>query len=161
VTTVERDALHRVRQVNTPQCPGYPAFSVSVTRDEFGRTTTLQDANGVSTFGFDDLNRLVAASPAVGRAATYQYLKDTTLQRWSPRVTLAGIGSWELREDGKGRIAQVLNPFGQLTTRCFDPDSKLLRETRSNGTYSDYTYTARDWLAAIQHRFAGGAPLDT
>src|SRR5262249_35065927 len=67
----------------------------------------------------------------------------------------------EFREDGKGRLAEVLNPFGQLTTSRFDVDGKLLRETRANGTYTDYSWTTRDWLGGIQHRLSDGSVLDT
>jgi YD repeat-containing protein len=164
--TLHRDALHRVYQVDYPQRPGYPAFSVTSVFDEFGRETQVTDANGTSFTAYDDLNRVVAHTPAVGRAVSYQYLPDLNLARWITRVSLAGTGTWEFGEDGKGREAQVLNPFGQLTSRSFDPDGKLLRETRANGTYADYAYTARDWPGArdsgrrIQHRLASGAILD-
>jgi YD repeat-containing protein len=77
------------------------------------------------------------------------------------RVSLSGIGTWQYGEDTKGREAEVQNPFGQLTTRRFDPDGKLLQEFRANGTVSEYAYTSRDWLAGIQHRLASGTVLDT
>ncbi len=160
-TTLHRDSLHRVYQTDYPGKPGYPAFSVGTVFDEFGRPTLFSDANGNSLLTWDDLNRLVSYAPAIGNAISKQYLRDTTLRRWTERVTMPGVGSWEFREDGKGREAEVLNPFGQLATRRFDPDSKLLRQTRGNGTYSDFGWTPRDWLASITHRLANGAVLDT
>ncbi len=159
-TTLHRDALHRVHQTDYPHKPGYPAFSVGTVFDEFGRPTLFSDANGNSLLGWDDLNRLVSFAPAIGNAISKQYLRDTTLKRWTERMTMPGVGTWEFREDGKGREAEVLNPFGQLAGRRFDPDSKVLRETRGNGTYSDFGWTPRDWLASITHRLANGAVLD-
>jgi hypothetical protein len=47
---------------------------------------------------------------------------DLNLARWITRPSLAGTGTWEFGEDGKGREAQGLNVFSQLTSRSFDPD---------------------------------------
>lgn len=160
VTTLDRDALHRVYQVNYPATPGYPAFSVETQFDHFGRVTQTQDPTGISTFVYDEQNRLTSTTPSVGQGATFQYLKDTLLKRRTSRVTVTGTGTWEYRGDGKGRTAQVLNPFQQLTTWKYDPDGKTLRETRSNGSWTDYSYNTRDWLTQIEHRYANGTLLD-
>jgi RHS repeat-associated protein len=44
--------------------------------------------------------------------------------------------------------------------RRFDPAGKLLREGRSNGTYSVYGYTNRDWLSVIEHYNKNDVLLD-
>ncbi len=120
----------------------------------------VQDQTGTSTASYDDLNRPTQVTPAAGQGATFQYLKDPVQKRLVSRMTVTGTGTWEWRGDGKGRTAEILNPFGQLTTRKFDPDGKTLRETRSNGTWSDFAYNTRDWLTQIEHRFADGSLLD-
>jgi RHS repeat-associated protein len=160
-TTLLRDSLHRVYQVDYPSTPLFSGITVSRSFDEFGRVVQTSDGNGTSTFSYDDLNRLTSAAPAVGAGLTYQYVKDLTNARRINKVTLSGTGTYEFREDGKGRVNQVLNPFNQLTSRSFDPDGKLLKETKPNGTTTDYTYTTRDWLASIQHKLANGSVLDT
>ena len=159
-TTLVRDSLHRVYRVDYPATPGYPAFSVEGSFDRLGRLVSLADASGTGTFAYDPLDRLTSHVPAVGSPVSYGYLKDLLNGRWIEQATLSGTGTWEFREDGKGREAEVVSPFGQLTARRFDLEGKLLQESRPNGTVSDYSYTARGWLAGIQHRLAGGAVLD-
>jgi hypothetical protein len=159
-TTLTRDPLHRVYRVDYPQTPGYPAFAVEVTRDEFGRVTQSTDSLGTSTASYDDLNRTVSSVPSVGRGVTYQYLNDLPLARRITRATLSGVGLWEIGEDGKGREAQVLNPYGQLTTTRFDRDAKPRDETKSNGARAEYAWTPRDWLGQGRHRLLSGALLD-
>jgi RHS repeat-associated protein len=168
VTRLSRDSLHRVYRVDYPEVdlPGtplvdYPASSVESSFDEFGRVTQTTDANGTSTYGYDDLNQLRSVSPAVGRSYTLTYPRDLTYKRWQTRLTLSGVGSWEFRQDSKGRQAEVLNPFGQLALRRYDKDGKLLRESRPNGTYTDATYTSRDWLDTVTHYKADGTGLDS
>src|SRR5207253_2875968 len=128
--------------------------------DEFGRVTSLGGQSGSSGFLYDDLNRLVSYTPAVGGAVSYDYVKDPALHRWISHVTLAGAGTWEYRADPKGRLAQLLNPFGQLTTTSFDPDGKPVQQVKANGTTTLYAWTPRDWLASIQHNLANGQTLD-
>ena len=54
LTTLERDALHRVFRVNYPDAPGYPGFSVETQRDVFARVKQVMDGLGTSTAGYDD-----------------------------------------------------------------------------------------------------------
>jgi RHS repeat-associated protein len=159
-TTYHRDSLHRVYQVDYPATSQFGAITLSKTFDEFGRATQFSDQNGTTTYSFDDLNRTVSVAPAVGSGVTYQYVKDFANARRTVKVTLSGTGTWEYGADGKGRLAQVLNPYGQLATRSFAPDGKALREVKPNGTVTDYAYTTRDWLANIQHRLSDTSVLD-
>jgi YD repeat-containing protein len=159
-TELVRDALHRVTQVVYPATSGYGAITVTTQFDEFGRVEQTSDGNGTSTFTYDDLNRLKTATPAIGQGVTYTYTPDVTNKRWTTAVALSGVGTWQFGEDSKGRIAEVLNPHGQYTSRQFDPDGKLTKETKANGTVSNYSYTTRGWLAGIEHRLASGTVLD-
>src|SRR5688572_23653071 len=136
-------------------------FSVQTTFDELGRVSQTSDANGTSTFAYDDLNRLTSATPAVGQGVTYAYIADTFKDRWQTSVTLNGVGTWTFGEDPKGRLAQIYNPLAQLTTRYYDPDGKLVQETRKNGTVTNYGYNSRDFLTGIEHLLADGTNLDT
>lgn len=158
--TLDRDALHRVYRVNYPDTPGFAGFSVESSFDHFGRVYQVQDPTGISTYTYDDRNRTVTVTPAAGQGASFQYLEDPVLKRRSTRMTVTGAGAWEYRGDGKGRTAQVLNPFGQLTSWKYDPAGRLLRESRSNGTWTDYSYNTRNWLTQMEHRLADGSLLD-
>ena len=51
--------------------------------------------------------------PAPQAALTYSYSPDTTVQRWITTVTAAGIGSYTYKEDTKGRLSDLVNPFNQ------------------------------------------------
>jgi hypothetical protein len=53
-----------------------------------------------------------------------------------------GVGNYEYREDGKGRLSQVLNPFGQLSTREYDLTGSPVLTLLPNGTQEERSYTA-------------------
>ena len=89
-TTLERDGLPRVYQVNHPAVNGYPAVSVFTQWDVFGRVVQTQDGLGTSTAAYDDLNRPTQVTPAAGQGATFQYLKDPVLKRLISRMTVTG-----------------------------------------------------------------------
>jgi RHS repeat-associated protein len=160
--TLDRDEQHRVKQVNYPASMGFPAFSVSATFDEFGRVISTTDGVGTTAVQYDALDRPQSVTPpSPQKALTYAYTRDTTLQRWITSINLAGVGNYELREDTKGRLAAVLNPFGQLFTSEFDKDSKETVRTFPNGAQELRSYTPRDWLAEIQLKQANGTVRDT
>ena len=105
---------------------------------------------------------LLTLPPRVNRRsdndAEHQHDHDGEESAGEDRIAHAGPPSSSSQRPAS---SNALNPLGQLTTRSFDLDGKLLHETKANGTVSDYSYTTRDWLAGIQHRLQNGNVLDT
>jgi RHS repeat-associated protein len=162
VVTYERDALHRVTRVVYPDSPqGVPGFSVETAFDEFGRPKSVSDATGLTAVVYDALDRPVQVLPSGGRkTAAFEYLKDTTFKRWITRTTLVGVGTWEEREDTKGRFSGVLNPFGQAFSLEYNLAGEPTRRYMANGTWSEYGYNPRGLLQTLAHRKADGSLLD-
>jgi len=160
--TLERDERHRVKQINYPASGGNAAFSVTYAFDEFGRLKSTTDQTGTTNLAYDSLNRLTGRTPpSPQRALTYGYTKDATLKRWITTVTMSGIGSYTYREDTKGRLAEVLNPYSQLFRMEYDKDGKNTLTEFPAGQKELRTYTPRDWLASIQVQRANGQVVDT
>ncbi len=79
VTAYEYDALGRLTAVienySTPQLPDYETnVRTAYTYDANGNRLTIKDANGhISNFTYDELNRLVSESDALGNTWAYEY----------------------------------------------------------------------------------------
>ena len=74
-------------------------------------------------------------------ALTYSYAPDTTLQRWITTVTAAGIGSYTYKEDTKGRLSDLVNPFNQTFHLEYDLDGKNTLVAQANGMQALKSYT--------------------
>jgi YD repeat-containing protein len=156
------DAAHRHISTSYPAHTSEAAFSVSDTLDEFGRVVSRTDRTGTTTATFDGLDRPVLVTPpSPQKALSFSYLPDTVLQRWITTVSVAGVGSYEYREDSKGRTCEVINPFSQSFWSEFSPDGKNVLEVHPNGVREERSYTGRDWLAGVLFRKADGNVLDT
>jgi YD repeat-containing protein len=150
LVTLVRDDLHRVKEVQYPASGGNPGFSVTSTFDEFGRVISTSDLSGTTAATFDSLNRPVTVTPPLPqKALTYSYSPDTSLQRWTTSVAVAGVGTYQYREDSKGRLTEVVNAFNQTFKTEFDRDGKP--------TYRQWWHGGKEFLyytggGAIDHR---------
>jgi RHS repeat-associated protein len=160
--TYERDALHRVVRVVTPtSAQGVPGFTAETVFDEFGRALSTTDGTGTTSVVYDVLDRPVAVTASGGRKdASFTYLKDPVYKRWISRTTLAGVGTWEEREDTKGRPSGVLNPFGQAFSTEYNSAGEPLKQYQGNGAWTEYAFTPQGWLQRLTHRRADGGILD-
>ncbi|MGV3720654.1 MAG: hypothetical protein ACO1SX_07065, partial [Actinomycetota bacterium] len=158
VTSFTYDALHRVTQVSYPTSPqGVPGFNVSTSYDDFGRVTSVTDASGTTTYSYNPATLTTTISPSGGRKSlTVQQVPDYGAQRWLTRQTLAGVGTWEYREDTKGRFSGVLNPFNQAFSYEYNPAGQPLRQINGNNTSTQYSYDGRGRLTGLAHVAADG-----
>jgi RHS repeat-associated protein len=148
IVTLQRDELHRVKQIDYPASGGNPAFSVITTFDGFGRVVSTSDLSGTTTATYDSLNRpLVVTPPSPQKALTYSYSPDTALQRWTTSVAVAGVGTYQYREDSKGRLTEVVNPFNQSFVTQFDKDGKPI--------YRQWWHGGKEYLY-----YTGGGAID-
>ena len=102
---------------------------------------------------------MLKSPPSPQKALTYTYTPDTTLHRWTTGVSVAGIGSgpYQYQEDTKGRLSDLVNPFGQTFHLEYDLDGKNTLVSQPNGTRQEKSYTARDWLMQIVVRQQNGS----
>src|SRR5207302_3484702 len=119
--------------------------------DEFGRVVQSSDSRGQTLTSWDALNRKISEGAPGQKGLSYSYVPDTTLQRWTTVVTLAGQGNYEYRGDSKGRTADLLNPNGQLAHFEYGLNGETVLKRLPNGTEEDYGYTDRGWLAWIEY----------
>jgi YD repeat-containing protein len=161
ITIATRDAQHRVTQISFPAAGGGGGFSVSTVYDEFGRVKSTTDNTGTTNLAYDVLNRVTqVAPPSPQKTLDFSYSPDVTLQRWTTNVTLAGVGTYQYREDTKGRLYQVQNAFSQLFQQEYDLDGKPTLTTWPNGVTASRSYFNRDWLQQIQLRKADTSLLN-
>ncbi len=148
---------HRVWWANFPASQGNPAFGVSAVFDEFGREKETTDTTGTTQNGYDVLDRQVSVTPPnPQKALSWAYTKDTTLKRWITTVNVAGVGNYTWRGDTKGRLSELVNPFGQAWWLEYDRDGKNTLVAHPNGVKEERAYTPRDWLASILFRQQNG-----
>ena len=160
--TYEYDAAHRPVRVNYPNSPdGTGGYTVETEYDDQGHVKRVTDATGASTYAYDDLGRVTQISPSGGRrAVTMTYLPDTGLKRWITRTTLAGVGTWEEREDTKGRFSGTINPFGQSFSLEYNAAGQPVKRRQANNTRTEYSYLPTGELGALAHYLADNTLLD-
>ena len=161
-TTLHRDALYRVTQVDHPQSPqALAGFSTSATYDEFGRTQTVTDSTGTTSYTYDAYGRVRKITPTGRRELSISYFEDPYLQRAYTRVSLYGVsGYWESREDPKGRSSGVINPFGQEFSYEYNAAGQPLWQYNANNTKTRYQYDVRGRLNRLTHFDRTEAILD-
>jgi YD repeat-containing protein len=140
ITIASRDSQHRVTQISFPAAGGGGAFNVSTVYDEFGRVKSTTDNTGTTNLAYDVLNRVTqVAPPSPQKTLDFSYSPDTVLQRWTTSVTLAGVGTYQYKEDTKGRLYQVQNAFNQVFQQEYDRDGKPTVTTWPNGVTATRT----------------------
>jgi len=168
VTTFTYDALHRVTQVSYPTSPqGVPGFNVTTAYDDFGRVTTVSDASGTTSYSYNPATLSTTINPSGGRKSlTVTQVPDHLNHRWKTQSTLAGVGTWEYREDTKGRFSGVVNPFGQSFSTEYDPAGQALAQYFQPSAMDPARlttamgYDVRGRLNAIGHAKPNGLTLD-
>jgi uncharacterized protein RhaS with RHS repeats len=85
-TEVQRDALHRITSVTYPAVSPWAAITVTTDYDEFGRVEQTTDANGTSTFAYDDLKPADLRHSGVGsrrQLHVHAVREDGKRRNWS------------------------------------------------------------------------------
>ena len=159
IVNIQPDSLHRPHIITYPPGPGNPAgFTVTYNYDEFDRVESVaHSTTGTTTYEYDDLNRLVSVSPpSPQKRVDYEYIPEVlgaqTQQprcRWITKMTVQTVGDYYYKEDTKGRVAQIVNAFGQTFTMRYDRDGKLREKTFPNGVKEFRDYNNRDWVNSI------------
>ena len=110
-TRFDYDGAGRLRQLRSP------AGDMFLTRDRFGRITSINDgALGTSRYEFDDAKHAVAfTDPAGVRSVTLLDGSDREISRGAP---LGRVLRWTY--DAGGKLTTALDPMGAPTTYEYD-----------------------------------------
>lgn len=144
--------------------------TTSATYTRAGKPETTTDAAGNTTrFGYDPLDRLVAATDPMGRTTRYAYdrlgrrisatnlaIQATPLAQQSftqngqrASLTDANANTTAFAYDGLDRLATTTYPGGSTEVLTYDASGNVLtRKTRAGGTPIAYTYDTLNRLIA-------------
>ncbi len=119
------------------------------------RQTLDQDANGnVTTYQYDNLNRLTHITDPLGHAQTFTYDADNRLiAETDGRGTITAY-----QYDGLNRpITRTVDPAGLslITVMTYDDNSNILTQTDPNGVVTCYVYDALDRVTSITEDCGG------
>ncbi len=135
---------------------GAVLHDLDLVRDAAGNLIQTTDADGLHTYAYDGLRRLLAANHPPGGAPDETYAYDSAGNRVQSHHSTAytysymlGLGGNQLRQDD--RFDYEYDNNGNLT----------LRTDRSSGAYTTYAYDHRDRLLEARQFAAGGTPAGT
>ena len=126
--------------------------------DELGHQTKLYDAKGlVRQLSYDDLGRPIELTDRLGRITRFRYnATDDLLERIFPESVwerwdidrfrrLAGhenaAGSMKFRYNTENQLIAVVNRAGEILTRKYDADGRMIEQTFFDGRLEKYEYS--------------------
>jgi len=125
---------------------------VSYTYDKFGNRKTMTDAQGVTSYDYDDLNRLVKITyPQIvnGQPAVIEYGYDAAGNRTS-MITPKGTTNYVY--DDAGRLVSITQPSFGTVSYEYDKLGNRTKMTYPNGVYTTYEYNQNNYrLLSIKH----------
>jgi RHS repeat-associated protein len=126
------------------------------------RLTSMSNGNGTTNWTYDLYKDVVTSVVSPQGSTMYDY--DSVFRRahmWdsaSPNA-VANAGPTTYGYDTFGRLQQITNPFGQITSWHYDDTKagRLDHVNYSNGTYSAYGYDGWNRVNAINHCTSTGS----
>ena len=151
ITHFSYDAANHLTIIDYPstssgQAPT-PDADVSFVYNDGGQRISMTDGLGTSTWGYDDLGRLVTATDPNGKTVGYSYDSDGN------RASL-GYGSSQAASynyDSAKRLAEVSDWENQTTRYDYDPLGHLLTILRPNGVMTSYSYDENGQVIDLLH----------
>jgi RHS repeat-associated protein len=148
LTTYDYDSMNRLLQ-KTPD-PSFNAPSVSYTYTATGQRQTMTDATGVTTYAYDELDRLLSAATPRG-TLTYSYDKLGNLK--TLRSSNANGVSVDYDYDALSRVSSVVDnrlPQGaNSTTYTYDNVGNLQSYTYPNAVQTTHTFNSLNRLTEV------------
>jgi YD repeat-containing protein len=144
----EYDALDRKVKDNYPGSEPYVTFVY----DALGRTASMSDGLGTTTWTYDALGRVTSITDPDGAKVAYSYDplgRRTSLTAFVPGDTTGKTASYQY--DAAGRVANLIDWANQTTAYSYDSVGRLLSVTRPNGINSTYVYNAAGQLSSLIH----------
>lgn len=110
--------------------------------------TSMTDASGSTTYGYDVLHRLVSIAYPDGLSLAYTYDDKGNISA----ITYPGGLVVNYTYNNRDRIASVAWATGNTIAHTYDPAGNLTRTVHSNGTESLYSYDGNNGLIGISHK---------
>lgn len=140
---------------------GGASGSVSFEPDEYGRRVSMTDAQGTTTYTYDDADNIhevevdyVENGGPSAKTLTYAYWPNGQRQT----MTLDGVGDFDYTYDVAGRMTELANPNSEHSYWTYGTNGLLSRQTLGNGAYAQHYYNARGLLTQLLNRTSGGSP---
>ncbi|MBZ6205818.1 RHS repeat protein [Streptomyces olivaceus] len=137
-------AYDKAGNLATVTLPTTTARAETRTYDEAGRLASLTTPTLANTFTYDDNNRLIAETPATGKATRYGYDDAGRMTRTCADTTatscLTGTAGSTYTYDKVGNLKTAAEA-GKSTTYAYDAGDQLSTTTTGSATTS-YTYDA-------------------
>lgn len=163
-TTWSYDPANRLTGVHYSS--GTPG-DVTMSYDANGHRATMTDDSGHSSYEYDSLGRLTAATTGTGQTTTYGWDLSDQLTRMgypdalipapvgtTPRTTVSA-GTISRHYDQDGLLTAVDDWLGHTTAFEYDSDANLTRIVRPNGTTAMRSYDRDGALTDIVDQGAG------
>jgi len=141
---------------------GSDTITYSYTTNRLRSKLSLQQQSASpweQTYGYDSADRLTSTtSPAAG---TFAYTYDRNAHQQVARLSLPNSANITNAFDALGRMTGTYlknssgTPFNSHTY-LYDDASRVTRQTRTDGSYVDYSYGATDQLNTATGKEAGG-----
>jgi RHS repeat-associated protein len=152
--TYHYDADDRLATVGTLKAVDYPTDTdVGIVRDKDGLVTSLADATGTSTATYYPSGWLKTFTNGASslNKTTFEYNHVGLLSKLTAPVT-SKYFTYDYNELNQLRTVQDSStPPITLSSFSYDNGGRLSRIARP-GSYIEFAYNARDWIAAVRNR---------
>ena len=129
--------------------------AVGFTYNNGGYMTSHTDVTGTTKYTYDAIGRNTGIEYPVGGSLEVTYTADSDISRFKYPNEV----SVEYTYDGLGRPTRVA--FDDQTVDFeYNAVGQVVKETRSNGVVSTYTYDAANQITALKHDKGGNAMAD-
>jgi RHS repeat-associated protein len=133
-TNYSYDAADQLKQINYSDAA---TPDVGYGYDPAGRTTSMSDGSGSSSFTYDSLGRLTKTINGGAKSTTFAY----NLAGDQTAITYPNGKKVTRTFDNAGRMASITDWLNKKTTFTYDADSQLTKTTFPSTTTNADTYT--------------------
>jgi len=148
-TTFVYDSLNRLSEKRPDPATGEAVVRFAYTPS--GQRARMEDASGVTTYAYDDRDRLIEKASPQG---TLSYGYDAAGNLLSIQSGNAGGAAMSYAYDALNRLASVTDANG-ATTYGYDAVGNLASYVYPNGVEHGYTYNALNRLTELEVTSAG------
>lgn len=130
--------------------------SIVYTYDGRDNLVEMQDDMGLTTFSYDEVNRLTSTTDANNFTVAYAYDENGNVTQ----LTYPGNKTVSYTYDALNRIETVtIDWLSQTATYIYDDAGRLTYMTQFNGTVTEYTYDNSERLTDLENRTAAAGSV--
>ncbi|RRC95293.1 type IV secretion protein Rhs [Schaalia canis] len=127
--------------------------SARVSYDVWGRVSTVEDAGVIYTYAYDDAHQLCEVRSSAGTLNQWEYDQAGRLTR-----SLCDGVETVFEYDQASQLTRMTSG-GDSTVYTYDQKGRRVSAQSASGKRVHYAWDARNWLAEITKRPAGGSPV--